>query len=629
MIQKLLKSESLQMDTLTSLYYIAPVSAGCNMLISIIFESSSVTLDKFLNVGLWPFVLNGIAAVSVVKNTSTLTLGLAGVLKDILIVGMAMLFYGTPMTLLQAFGYTMAMTGLMYYKNGKDVFGPSVLHYRQVAQIGLLLMAVASCVLLYRVKDEVQYVDQTAACADRVVQLTVVQSAHIGLPAPEGFPTSDKVAVIVETRALPTLVPLIMHFAGVLAWDWHCWFLSDDRSLVVYQRLFIRFGRKRRVVMRKVYLGGWVLACSNPIQRMIESGKLNMTLIPPLIEMGNGELTSRFMTDPWLWSQIQQENDFFEYDYVGAPWPASDESGNGGLSLRKRSHTLRCIREQPRKPGMAEDVYFSRTLQSIGALVAPRDVSAAFSVEAEFEAEPLGCENFAGYEDTSYTARMQAQYTDVILLNKHEHLDEVLDRVNDLNTDTVKVRCEEKAGVHPDLVFGLDTKLFQLSGSAPPDDAGCCCSTISSPPSGDDDGRRAECTRHIRRDGLIDERHHDRELDLVKIHRRLSPPGRSLATVGEFEAFLAALPKEDVYRVKGLARLEPGAGGTPALYIVNWAFGRTSLVPVTRTVEDEERKSLQYRITVMGVDLLVHKDRIVRGLCLDAAEVSLHLRRAA
>ena len=32
----------------------------------------------------------------------------------------------------------------------------------------------------------------------------------------------------------------------------------------------------------------------------------------------------------------------------------------------------------------------------------------------------IDCVNFIGYEDTSYTAKMQAQYTDVILLNKHE-----------------------------------------------------------------------------------------------------------------------------------------------------------------------------------------------------------------
>ena len=32
----------------------------------------------------------------------------------------------------------------------------------------------------------------------------------------------------------------------------------------------------------------------------------------------------------------------------------------------------------------------------------------------------VDCVNFRGYEDTSYTARMQAKYSDVIVLNKHE-----------------------------------------------------------------------------------------------------------------------------------------------------------------------------------------------------------------
>ena len=32
----------------------------------------------------------------------------------------------------------------------------------------------------------------------------------------------------------------------------------------------------------------------------------------------------------------------------------------------------------------------------------------------------VDCVNFKGYEDTSYTARLQAKYTDLILMNKHE-----------------------------------------------------------------------------------------------------------------------------------------------------------------------------------------------------------------
>ena len=32
----------------------------------------------------------------------------------------------------------------------------------------------------------------------------------------------------------------------------------------------------------------------------------------------------------------------------------------------------------------------------------------------------IDCVNFTGYEDVSYTAKLQAQYTDVILMNKWE-----------------------------------------------------------------------------------------------------------------------------------------------------------------------------------------------------------------
>jgi G3E family GTPase len=52
--------------------------------------------------------------------------------------------------------------------------------------------------------------------------------------------------------------------------------------------------------------------------------------------------------------------------------------------------------------------------------------------------------NFRGYEDKSYTAKVQAKYTDLILINKHELLteqqyDDAMDDVFELNPDTPKV----------------------------------------------------------------------------------------------------------------------------------------------------------------------------------------------
>ncbi|KAJ1848613.1 hypothetical protein LPJ70_000944, partial [Coemansia sp. RSA 2708] len=67
----------------------------------------------------------------------------------------------------------------------------------------------------------------------------------------------------------------------------------------------------------------------------------------------------------------------------------------------------------------------------------------------------IDCINFCGYEDTSYTARLQAQYTDLILLNKWEHISErqldiVIDHVNELNTDTPKINVDSNTGINPE-----------------------------------------------------------------------------------------------------------------------------------------------------------------------------------
>jgi G3E family GTPase len=96
----------------------------------------------------------------------------------------------------------------------------------------------------------------------------------------------------------------------------------------------------------------------------------------------------------------------------------------------------------------------------------------------------IDCVNFAGYEDTSPTAKVrcltlaakmhpgklmcvqiQAKYTDCLLLNKHDlcterQLDTVLDHLYELNDETPVIRVSKDSPLDPALIFGLDTKLF-------------------------------------------------------------------------------------------------------------------------------------------------------------------------
>lgn len=83
----------------------------------------------------------------------------------------------------------------------------------------------------------------------------------------------------------------------------------------------------------------------------------------------------------------------------------------------------------------------------------------------------IDAKNFTGYKDKSYTAKIQAQFTDLILINKHENIPETelettLDDVYELNPNTPKIKTDH-GRVSPDLIFGLDTKLFTTTENTP------------------------------------------------------------------------------------------------------------------------------------------------------------------
>lgn len=62
---------------------------------------------------------------------------LCGVLKDILLVGASMMIWGTPISGLQAFGYSIALCGMVYYKLGFDALkGYANEGLRQWAEFG-------------------------------------------------------------------------------------------------------------------------------------------------------------------------------------------------------------------------------------------------------------------------------------------------------------------------------------------------------------------------------------------------------------------------------------------------------------------------------------------------------------
>jgi len=184
----------------------------------------------------------------------------------------------------------------------------------------------------------------------------------------------------------------------------------------------------------------------------------------------------------------------------------------------------------------------------------------------------IDVENWKGYEDTSYTAKMQAKYTDLIVFNKCElvsedQFDRCLDRVGDLDLQVAWVKSK-KGWVDVDVVLGIDGAMIQQEGVR---------EAIALSEETEEKGHH---------------HHHQDEVEVLSVV--LGNEGRSSEGVklDDFEELLLAAPKDEVYRIKGLitsSKPPPDSAGEmkasvsdgTAVYVLNWAFGRWTYTPMT------------------------------------------------
>ncbi|KKA29703.1 hypothetical protein TD95_004169 [Thielaviopsis punctulata] len=127
MIQVLLSGDDFKMDPLVSLYYFAPVCAVMNCLVALFTEVPTFKMEDLWATGLSVLFLNAavasmlnIASVFLIGKTSSLVLTLAGILKAILLVIVSVIIWGTPITMMQFLGYSIALGGLTVYSLGWD-----------------------------------------------------------------------------------------------------------------------------------------------------------------------------------------------------------------------------------------------------------------------------------------------------------------------------------------------------------------------------------------------------------------------------------------------------------------------------------------------------------------------------
>jgi len=214
-------------------------------------------------------------------------------------------------------------------------------------------------------------------------------------------------------------------------------------------------------------------------------------------------------------------------------------------------------------------------------LILDRETNGAYTLDGVIHV--IDVENWEGYADTSYTAKIQARYTDLIVFNKWEvagerRMDECLDRVGDLEVQIACVKSD-RGSVPVDVVFGVDGGLARSLGE------------------------EVNGHEHTHAHG---EKGHQSEVEVLSITLS-SPSPDSVIDAAKLEKLLKSAPKDEVYRIKAVlassapisssddAPLSEAAGGR---YILNWAFGRWTCTPLN-VVEHESSSGVVLRMTMI------------------------------
>jgi G3E family GTPase len=198
----------------------------------------------------------------------------------------------------------------------------------------------------------------------------------------------------------------------------------------------------------------------------------------------------------------------------------------------------------------------------------------------------IDVENWKGYEDTSFTAKAQAKYTDLVVFNKWElvderRFDECLDRLGDMDIPIAWVKSD-KGKVPADVVFGVDGGLAKSLGETQEE--------------------HSHSHDHAKGKG------HQSEVEVLSVTLKAG----EIATIAaeKLMKLLNTAPKDEVYRIKGLVSSSVALKGSDeaipvetkegvATYILNWAFGRWTFTPLKETAEPLLKSNEVLRMTLI------------------------------
>ncbi|KAJ3149025.1 hypothetical protein HDU89_004027 [Geranomyces variabilis] len=198
------------------------------------------------------------------------------------------------------------------------------------------------------------------------------------------------VAVIVEGRNLPNVIPLILHFAGFLGPTWPIHVLHSESNAALFASSGAIAGHVRRggIVLHPMPTSSLNFTTHIEVSRFLATDVLWKSLLPATHAL-------MFQTDSMLCSaSAHRPEDFLQYAFIGAPIAAQHGSGfNGGISIRHIPSLLRVIDTYEWTTADPEDQWFSNNIPRLENPRAPpmptMQQALEFGVESVWADRPL------------------------------------------------------------------------------------------------------------------------------------------------------------------------------------------------------------------------------------------------
>lgn len=199
---------------------------------------------------------------------------------------------------------------------------------------------------------------------------------------------ASKLAILIEPRPLPHLVPQILHMISVVPPDWRFLFIGSNLSVVSVGRAY-----------------------ATKHQQVI--GKLDLMVLPEPWEIDSKEKVFRALTDPRFYDEFlpgvewllkyesdsilcanseESLNDWLDWHWAGAARTPDDRfSGNGGLSLRRVSAIKRVLGFQARYNNTEpEDEWFGKRMYILPGAKVASGTDGMLAVEDVYMEKPMG-----------------------------------------------------------------------------------------------------------------------------------------------------------------------------------------------------------------------------------------------